>query len=272
MSRLIEPSVPGDIEIKIRSILRAAAYVEDHLQELIRIGDMAEKAGYSIFHFCRIFNAVTGHSPYDYQIKRKLSEALPLLSTGKASVTRVALEFGFETPEGFSRAFKRMFGILPSGLKNGAVLDPRLSLLPVTRGYLSDLHSCNFKPARGQFDKTEYFGITDHHARVAESLQRSRFDEGMAVIDYHPDWETKGIQIFLQKKTAQALKAVTGGGSYIVFSPGCPVTKIDSFLYYIYSVFCRLEDGPESLPTRIILKVTHGVVTHLRFAKYPKAC
>ena len=86
---------------------------------------MAEAACYSLFHFCRVFGSVVHLTPYDYLMRRRLSAAAVPLMTGSQPVTAVAFEHGFATPETFTRAFRRLFGALPSQARAPSAIDPR---------------------------------------------------------------------------------------------------------------------------------------------------
>jgi AraC family transcriptional regulator len=114
-------------------ICQAVAFIEDNLRQAITVVDMAEAVSYSLYHFCRVFNEATHHTPFDYLMRRRLSEAaLELLQTDK-KIIEVALDFQFNHPETFSRAFKRMFDMQPTQLrKEGSIgrqrLMPRLSV------------------------------------------------------------------------------------------------------------------------------------------------
>lgn len=71
------------------------------------------KAGYSAYHFSRVFTETIGISIMSYITWRKLQYAIYDLSQGK-KVIDVAMEYGFETHGGFTKAFKRCFGFPPS--------------------------------------------------------------------------------------------------------------------------------------------------------------
>ena len=98
----------------LAQIARALDYIEDHLQEAITVADMAEAVSYSLWHFCRTFNQATHHTPYDYLMRRRLAEAARALLEGDEKIIEVALDYQFNNPETFSRAFKRVFGLQPS--------------------------------------------------------------------------------------------------------------------------------------------------------------
>jgi AraC family transcriptional regulator len=112
---------------------QALDFVEDHLREDIKISDIAQAVSYSVFYFCRIFNQVTHHTPYDYLMRRRVAEsARELLQTDK-KIIDIAGDYQFNNPETFSRAFKRVFDMQPNQWRKQGRLDrwrimPRLTL------------------------------------------------------------------------------------------------------------------------------------------------
>jgi AraC family transcriptional regulator len=113
----------------LTAICKAIDFVEDHLKEEITVADMADAASYSLYHFCRTFNRVVHHTPYDYLMRRRLSESARELVEGDKKIIEVALDYRFNSPETYSRAFKRMFGIQPYRWKKQEGLDGR-ALMP----------------------------------------------------------------------------------------------------------------------------------------------
>ncbi|MCL2408083.1 MAG: helix-turn-helix domain-containing protein [Oscillospiraceae bacterium] len=79
----------------------------------VRIEELARAANYSVYHFCRVFMSVTGTSVSAYITRRRLEHALYELSKG-GRIIDVAMEYGFETHAGFTKAFKKYFGYPPS--------------------------------------------------------------------------------------------------------------------------------------------------------------
>jgi AraC family transcriptional regulator len=114
-------------------ILASIDYVETNLQEEITVADMARVARYSLFHFARTFNQVTHHAPYDYLMRRRLSESAKDILLTNSNLIDIAFDYCFNSHETFSRAFKRMFGMLPSQVRKQGTLErwqimPRLTL------------------------------------------------------------------------------------------------------------------------------------------------
>ena len=118
----------------LQSIQAAVDYIEAHLAEKISYEEIAKRAYSSTYHFQRVFGMVCGCTLGEYIRRRKLTLAGGELVAGKAKVIEIALKYGYETPESFSRAFFRFHGILPSKVKakkgNGYLLKnfPCLSL------------------------------------------------------------------------------------------------------------------------------------------------
>ncbi len=108
----------------LNEICRAVRFIEEHLTEPLMVKDVADAAGYSLYHFSRTFNRMLGHSPYDYIMRRRLSEAAHLLMDSNRKIIDIALTFQFNNPETFSRAFRKMFGILPNQARKNGYLHP----------------------------------------------------------------------------------------------------------------------------------------------------
>ena len=93
---------------------RAMAHVEAHAFEPMFLDGLAEVAGLSPYHFARQFNARYGLTPMAFVRARRLGLAARRLSAGEAdSLVELAFDAGFESQEGFTRAFKRAFGVSP---------------------------------------------------------------------------------------------------------------------------------------------------------------
>ncbi len=104
----------------IKTINKAIEYMEEHLTEQVTTGDVADHVNLSVFHFHRAFTMFTEMSPADYLRKRRLSQAGAELVNGDEKVIDIALKYGYETPESFSKAFTRFHGISPMQAKKGS--------------------------------------------------------------------------------------------------------------------------------------------------------
>jgi len=103
----------------ITGIQRAIDYTEEHLLEEIDYEKVANQAYSSSFHFQRLFSFLCGYTLGDYIRMRRLSLAAEDLSKGDEKIIDIALRYGYDTPESFSRAFTRFHGISPTEAKHG---------------------------------------------------------------------------------------------------------------------------------------------------------
>lgn len=93
---------------------RARAWLDEHKLEDVRPADLAKVARFSPHHFHRVFRGVTGESVMECLRRLRLEWAARKLHQSEVSVLNVALECGFSSHEGFTRAFTAHFGCPPS--------------------------------------------------------------------------------------------------------------------------------------------------------------
>ena len=101
---------------------RAVDYVERHITEKIDYAEVARQAYCSEYHFLRVFGLICGVTLGEYIRSRRLSLAGEALLAGGKKVCDVAYEYGYESPESFSRAFAKFHGVNPSAVCRGCVL------------------------------------------------------------------------------------------------------------------------------------------------------
>lgn len=97
----------------LANLNQAMDYIEEHLTEEVSFDELAKKTGISVYHFKRTFSFVAGMSLAEYIKKRRLAEANLALLAGE-KVTDVAFKYGYQSIEGFSRAFRDWSGQAPS--------------------------------------------------------------------------------------------------------------------------------------------------------------
>ncbi len=104
---------------QVASIFQAIEFIESHLQEDVTIAQVAESAGYSLFHFIRKFNQMVHHTPYDYLIRRRLTESAKALIHSNQRIIDIGQDYCFKDQETFSRVFRKMFQMTPSQCRKG---------------------------------------------------------------------------------------------------------------------------------------------------------
>ena len=107
----------------VTSIHQAIQYIEEHLREELTIREIAQQAALSPFYFQKGFAMLCGMTVGDYIRQRRLSAAgLEVLTTDR-KIIDIALEFGYDSPDSFTKAFTRFHGLTPAALRKsgGAV-------------------------------------------------------------------------------------------------------------------------------------------------------
>ena len=118
-------------------INEAFDYIEDHIDSNIEIDKVANIMGQSTISFQRTFSIFMNMSIYEYIRRRRMTLAANELQTNSIKVIDVALKYGYESPESFTRAFKEIHGISPSAARKKDVqliLFPRITFLLTVKG------------------------------------------------------------------------------------------------------------------------------------------
>jgi len=98
----------------VKSLQAAIDYIEKHLLDDISIEGIARQANFSVFHFQRTFAILTDISVGEYLRRRRLTLAAYDLSRSNTKIIDLAYKYGYDTPEAFSKAFRRQHGVTPS--------------------------------------------------------------------------------------------------------------------------------------------------------------
>ena len=98
----------------IQSIQKAIDYMEKNILEDINYEDVARHVYMSNYHFHRVFSMIVGITANEYIKNRRLSMAGQEISMSYVKVIDIAMKYGYESPESFSKAFTRFHGITPN--------------------------------------------------------------------------------------------------------------------------------------------------------------
>lgn len=102
-ARLVHPNVQ-----------KALVFIREHFAKRITLTDVAQEAGLSRFHFCRLFHREVGVPFHDYLHEVRITRAKLLLADHLLTVTEVAYTVGFNDLSHFDRTFRRMVGRSPT--------------------------------------------------------------------------------------------------------------------------------------------------------------
>ena len=96
-----------------RRIVQAKLFIDSRYAERIDVGEIADKACYSKFHFIRTFKSIYGRTPHQYLTHVRIERAKELLGR-EMSVTDACFAVGFDSLGSFTSLFKRCAGVTPS--------------------------------------------------------------------------------------------------------------------------------------------------------------
>ena len=103
----------------------AIALMHQRWKDPLTVLDMAQAAGMSRSAFAAAFKTTTQISPMSYLSRWRLLKGREMLSDSRVSVARIAEACGHESTEGFSRAFKRVYGMSPKDMRRAVLREPQ---------------------------------------------------------------------------------------------------------------------------------------------------
>lgn len=106
------PSLSGGLGASRRR--RVVEYIDAHLSEDIRLGDLAAEAGLTPQHFGKMFKTSVGQSPWQYVNERRVLKAKEMLCHSGRSITEIAHELGFSSHSHLTDVFRKITGTTPS--------------------------------------------------------------------------------------------------------------------------------------------------------------
>jgi AraC family transcriptional regulator len=188
--------------------LKALQYIEDHLTDPICIEDISRHVNYSLFHFSRVFNAVCMISPYTYLMRRRITEAANQVINSRRRLTDIALDYGFQSSEVFSRSFRRLFNAAPTELRKDQYIDSRLLLPPVTENQLKKWqHFRNIRMQKDEWQPCTASGLLTRSTNPGTTIKQEwqemnqQYAPGqnqpcLSILYFPKQWESKGNYLF----------------------------------------------------------------------------
>ncbi len=149
--------------------------IESKITEKLTVENIASNVYFSKYHYQRLFRDIVGDSVMDYVTKRKLTLAGRALLETNSSILDIALQFGYNSHEGFTRAFKGYMGVTPKEY----------------RKYVLTAISQN--KIKGRFFMT-YSKNTDEIIRelnefIAKARETAELTKKGTILEYNPFWD-----------------------------------------------------------------------------------
>ena len=111
------PTDAGKLSISQAKIKRIHEYIQENMVDPIALADLANQAGLSEYHFCRVFKKATQLSPYQYLLRQRIQQACTHLERDRLSVQEIAFACGFGDAVQFSRHFRKIIGMTPTAYR-----------------------------------------------------------------------------------------------------------------------------------------------------------
>ncbi len=231
--------------------------IEADLCHPLSLGDLAAAEGVSPFHLSRAFSLVVGQPIMAYVRARRLSEAALRLHAGSESVLNIALNVGYESPEGFSRAFRNVFGIAPKAARGSLPILQEPIVMEPQRIELPDAKIVGFKGRTligrsARFSMAERSKIPAFWQRTAEEIGPRMYGAETFGVSY--DFEEDAFRYMVAIESdgdAEGLERKSiPAGRYAVFEHHGHISGIANTWNTIFEQWMpasgeEIADGPE---------------------------
>ncbi len=207
----------------------AIDYIEKHIKDdtMLTISELSRISGYSDFHFLRVFKGCVGLTPADYIRKRRISEIVKRIGEDKY-ISEIAFEYGFNSKENFTRAFKNEHNILPTEFKSAncslRLFEPfnfnaEFELPSVSICYLDGFSLVaypfddDFAPHCWNTYNAERLSVKLSGGKTVEDYGAMRWNREKKKLDYYIGIDARNAV----ENTANAVTLDISGGLYAVF-------------------------------------------------------
>lgn len=165
----------------VTGLQRAIDYIEENLCDQLDYNIIATKAACSSFYFQRIFSVLCGVTLGEYIRNRRLTLAGSELVNTDERIIDIALKYGYDSPESFTRAFSKFHGLTPSDARKGGKnlkSFSRLSVQIIMKGGKCMNYKIIEKPSFKVLEKIEVQSVKDEENKhsIPDFWTRSRND------------------------------------------------------------------------------------------------
>ena len=216
----------------MESIADAIQYIEEHITDELTVDMIAKHVNISSFYFQKGFAMLCGFTISEYIRNRRLALTGNDLATGNERIIDIAIKYGYDSPDSFTRAFSRFHGVTPTAARKNKVMlksfAPLKIKLSLEGGYLMDY----------KIEKKDAF----------------------TVIANAKTFPYEGAKEAVPQFWQEHFK--TGKGKYICGVYGINIDEKmgnDNFEYLIADPFEEGREVPEGLVTRTIPELTWAV-------------
>jgi AraC family transcriptional regulator len=225
----------------------AIDYIEDNLAYEIDINEAAGKACCSLYHFQRMFFAIIGVTPAEYTRRRRLTLAATELTMNNIKVIDLAVKYGYDSPDSFTRAFRNVHGITPRAARAPGVkltAFPRVSFNLKLNGGTNVDYRIMEKPAFEVIGKSRVFSNVNGQdmEKCPQFWDEFRKDKGLETLDKLTGGKTGpvtggsylGVCQMFEGSTEDFTYAITAEKSGVKAPAGFEVIKIPASTWAVF--------------------------------------
>ncbi|HEX3043751.1 MAG TPA: AraC family transcriptional regulator [Bacillota bacterium] len=228
-------------------IQRTIDYVDEHIRENISVDQLAKLAGFSTYHFYRVFNSYVGAPVMEYVARRKLQYALAELQNGR-KIVDIAMDFGYDTHAGFTKAFKKHIGYPPEVYRIHAPSGLPLKI---------DLRKLKLQKTGGIIMQPKI--INRDSFKVAGFEFRTSFKNSAHTRDVPAFWEARGLSNGnCERKLYQTLTPPKHGEYCLCINPNL---ETDEFSYILGVGVDDFEKAAEDMYQLEVPAATYAIFT-----------
>jgi AraC family transcriptional regulator len=120
------------------AILSTLIHIQTHLESDLNLEILAQRVGFSAYHYHRIFREIIGEPLKEYVRRLRIERAAYRLKISEETILQIAMDSGFKTHESFTRAFTRQFHITPNEFRNNYLRASRERKKQAQPKYIAD--------------------------------------------------------------------------------------------------------------------------------------
>ena len=102
-----------ELSDKVNAVIKMQNFIIANIDNKITLDNLSRTAGYSKYHAVRIFKELVGKTPFEFIRALRLTKAAQTLRDSDGRIVDIAMDNGFDSHDGFTRAFTRQFDITP---------------------------------------------------------------------------------------------------------------------------------------------------------------
>ena len=230
----------------LASIQAAIDFIEENLFEDIAPADVADRVGFSEYHFHRIFHGMLAESMAAYIRKRRIFETARLLRTTDKSIYELASLARFDSRDSYTRAFKKIYKVSPGEFR-------RLK----TKGW-------DFQKARTTKKMLQHLkgGIT-----LEPRFETRKAELVVGLAASYPDERPREVEnlwkLLLERKgEISAVKSGSALGVFLADHPAVARRPRDTYIYLAGLPVSSLGDIPDGMCSCTIPEGQYAVFTH----------